>query len=109
MHAITDWLLAVVRHPFGMWDAIGFLGATVFGARFIIQWLRSEMEGRSVIPIAFWYCSLAGALINLVYVIHLQSLPLVLGNGLPLFIYARNLYLTYRERDREAKAALPSS
>ncbi|MEI9932577.1 MAG: lipid-A-disaccharide synthase N-terminal domain-containing protein [Rhizomicrobium sp.] len=70
-----------------------------------IQWLKSEMEGRSVIPIAFWYCSLAGALINLVYVIHLKSVPLVLGNALPLFIYARNLYLTYRERAALAHAA----
>jgi lipid-A-disaccharide synthase-like uncharacterized protein len=105
MHAISDWLMGMLHHRFDMWDAIGFLGATVFGARFIIQWLRSEMEGKSVIPIAFWYCSLAGALINLVYVIHLQSLPLVLGNALPLFIYARNLYLTYRERAREARAA----
>jgi lipid-A-disaccharide synthase-like uncharacterized protein len=107
MDSILNWLLAVVRHPFGVWDVVGFVGAAVFGARFIIQWLKSEMEGRSVIPIAFWYCSLAGALINLVYVIHLQSLPLVLGNALPLFIYARNLYLTYRERAQLASAARP--
>jgi len=105
MHEFIDWLTAVVRQPFDIWQAVGWLGAAVFGARFIIQWLRSEMEGRSVIPIAFWYCSLAGASINLVYVVHLRSLPLVLGNGLPLFIYARNLYLTYRERARLAEAA----
>ena len=89
----------------GGWLIVGFAGQGLFASRFIIQWLKSEMEGKSVIPIAFWYCSLAGALINLVYVIHLRSLPLVLGNALPLFIYARNLYLTYRERGREAKAA----
>lgn len=105
MESVWNWLLAVVRHPLGIWDAVGFVGAAVFGARFIIQWLKSEMEGRSVIPIAFWYCSLAGASINLVYVIHLKSLPLVLGNALPLFIYGRNLYLTYRERAQLAQAA----
>jgi len=104
MHEIWNWLLGVVRHPFDMWDVIGFIGAAVFGARFIIQWWKSEMAGKSVIPIAFWYCSLAGASIQLVYVIHLRSLPLVLGNLLPLFIYARNLYLTYRERARLALA-----
>jgi lipid-A-disaccharide synthase-like uncharacterized protein len=107
MDSIVNWLLAVVRHPYDMWDAIGFLGAAVFGARFIIQWLKSEIEGRSVIPIAFWYCSLAGAMINLIYVIHLRSLPLVLGNALPLFIYARNLFLTYRERAQTARVAAP--
>jgi lipid-A-disaccharide synthase-like uncharacterized protein len=105
MDSIAHWLAAAVNHPYDMWDAIGFLGAAVFGARFFIQWLKSEMEGRSVIPIAFWYCSLAGALINLVYVIHLKSVPLVLGNTLPLFIYARNLFLTYRERAALAGAA----
>ncbi len=105
MDSVANWLLAAVRHPYDTWDAIGFLGAAVFGARFIIQWLKSEMEGRSVIPIAFWYCSLGGAMINLVYVIHLKSVPLVLGNALPLFIYARNLYLTYRERAALARTA----
>ena len=85
MDSIANWLLAAVRHPYDIWDAVGFLGAAVFGARFIIQWLKSEMEGRSVIPIAFWYCSLGGAM--------------------PLFIYARNLYLTYRERATTARAA----
>lgn len=107
MESLAHWLAAAVNHPYDMWDAIGFLGAAVFGSRFIIQWLKSEMEGRSVIPIAFWYCSLAGAMINLVYVIHLKSVPLVLGNTLPLFIYARNLYLTYRERADLARMAAP--
>jgi lipid-A-disaccharide synthase-like uncharacterized protein len=105
MESIAHWLLAAIQHPYDMWDAVGFAGAAVFGARFIIQWVKSEIEGRSVIPIAFWYCSLGGALINLVYVIHLKSVPLVLGNALPLFIYARNLYLTYRERAALARAA----
>jgi lipid-A-disaccharide synthase-like uncharacterized protein len=44
-------------------------------------------------------------MINLVYVIHLKSVPLVLGNALPLLIYARNLYLTHRERAALARAA----
>ncbi|HWA04618.1 MAG TPA: lipid-A-disaccharide synthase N-terminal domain-containing protein [Rhizomicrobium sp.] len=108
MENVWHSLLAVVQHPFGIWDGIGFLGAAVFGARFFIQWIKSEMAGRSVIPIAFWYCSLGGASINLIYVIHLQSLPLVLGNVLPIFIYARNLVLTYRERGKaraEARAS----
>ena len=99
MDSIAHWLAAAINHPYDMWDAVGFFGAAVFGARFFIQWLKSEMEGRSVIPIAFWYCSLAGAMINLVYVIHLKSVPLVLGNAdfffnFDVFLCRRHSYFT---------------
>ena len=104
MDSIANWLAAAVNHPYDMWDAIGFLGAAVFGARFFIQWLKSEMEGRSVIPIAFWYCSLAGGLISLSYAVHMQAWPLLFGQCLPIPIYARNLYLIYRDRARMAAA-----
>ena len=42
------------------WLVIGFIGQVAFGARFVIQWLVSEKKGESTIPIAFWYCSIAG-------------------------------------------------
>ncbi len=71
----------------------------MFGVRFLIQWLRSEQEGRRVIPIAFWYCSLVGGAITLAYAIHLGSVPFMLGQGTPLADSCRgNLYLIYRER-----------
>jgi lipid-A-disaccharide synthase-like uncharacterized protein len=80
------------------WNGIGFFGQAVFGVRFLIQWLRSEQEGKSVVPIAFWYCSLVGGLISFSYAIHIQAWPLLIGQGMPIPIYARNLYLIYRER-----------
>ena len=43
------------------WLVIGFIGQIAFGARFVIQWLVSEKKGESTIPIAFWYCSIAGS------------------------------------------------
>ena len=49
-------------------------------------------------PLAFWYCSLAGAVISLIYTIHVRAWTLVLGQGLPLPIYVRNLYMIYRDR-----------
>ncbi len=59
-----------------IWLLIGFAGTFLFASRFIVQWLESEREGRSVIPVAFWYCSLAGGIVTLAYTIHLQSVPL---------------------------------
>lgn len=90
---ILGWL--TVEH---IWMLIGFGGQGLFASRFIVQWFKSEMEGRSVIPVAFWYCSLGGGIITLAYTIHLESAPLILGQISGLVVYSRNLYLIFRER-----------
>lgn len=87
------------HHPYDvLWNLIGFGGQAVFGVRFLIQWLRSEQAGHSVIPIAFWYCSLIGATASLSYAIHSHAWALVMGQGIPLPIYARNIWMIYRDR-----------
>ena len=53
-----------------LWLTIGFIGQGLFSARFLVQWLASERQKRSVIPEAFWYLSLAGGLTLLIYAIH---------------------------------------
>ena len=82
-----------------LWLGVGLLGQAVFASRFLVQWLKSEMEGRSVLPVVFWYLSLAGILLLLAYSIHRQDVVFVLGQSGGLLIYARNLYLIRRERD----------
>jgi|SRR6266481_9035011 len=92
-----------LRSPYDtIWIGIGFLGQAVFGVRFLIQWLRSEQAGRSVVPVAFWYCSLAGGLISVAYTFHVQAWPLLLGQAMPIPIYVRNLWLIHREAGRPA-------
>jgi lipid-A-disaccharide synthase-like uncharacterized protein len=81
-----------------VWALVGFAGQALFASRFIVQWLQSEREGRSVIPVAFWYCSLFGGIVMLGYTVHLQSVSLSLGQASGLVVYARNLYLISRER-----------
>ena len=78
--------------------------ATSFGSRFIIQWLVSEKEGRSVIPVAFWYLSVVGAAITLVYAIHIEEPVFMLPQLAALLIYARNLYFVQREKRAKASA-----
>jgi len=73
--------------------------------RFVVQWLSSEREGRSVIPVAFWYLSLLGNGMLLVYAIHRQDPVFMLGQGMGTFIYLRNLQLISKERRRLAAAA----
>jgi lipid-A-disaccharide synthase-like uncharacterized protein len=81
-----------------VWLAIGFLGQGLFSARFILQWLKSERMKRSVVPLAFWYFSLAGGTTLLIYSIHRHDPVFVVGQALGVLIYLRNLRLIYRER-----------
>ena len=81
-----------------IWLTIGFAGQAMFASRFILQWFRSEMEGRSVIPISFWYCSVAGGVVLLAYAVYKRDPVFILGQGSGLFVYSRNLYLIFRER-----------
>ena len=80
-----------------LWLAIGFLGQGLFSLRFIVQWLKSERLRRSVVPLAFWYFSLAGGITLLVYSLHRSDPVFIVGQGLGIFIYLRNLWLIYRE------------
>jgi lipid-A-disaccharide synthase-like uncharacterized protein len=88
-----------------MWLLIGFAGQALFSARFIIQWLRSEREKKSVVPVAFWYFSLAGGAALTLYAIHRADPVFIVGQALGLFIYLRNLWLIYKEPHRPEHSA----
>ncbi len=75
------------------WLLVGFAGQALFSARFIVQWLASERERRSVIPKAFWYLSLAGSMVLLAYAIHRADPVFIAGQSFGLAIYLRNLHL----------------
>ena len=80
---------------------VGFGGQFLFAMRFIIQWLTSEGAKRSVIPIAFWYFSIGGGTVLLLYAIWRQDPVIICGQGLGLFIYIRNLIFIFRaDRDK---------
>ncbi|MBI1219443.1 MAG: lipid A biosynthesis protein [Rhodobacteraceae bacterium] len=81
-----------------IWVAVGLLGQLLFTGRFVVQWLASEKARRSVMPVAFWYFSIGGALILLAYAIHRGDLVFTLGQTFGVVIYARNLWLIRAER-----------
>jgi lipid-A-disaccharide synthase-like uncharacterized protein len=81
-----------------LWLAIGFLGQGLFASRFIIQWVRSEMVGKSIIPVAFWYFSLSGGVVLLAYAIYKADPVFITGQGMGLIVYVRNLLLIFKER-----------
>jgi lipid-A-disaccharide synthase-like uncharacterized protein len=83
-----------------IWLAIGLAGQALFSARFLIQWLVSEKRRESVIPVAFWYLSLAGSAVLLTYAIYRKDPVFILGQSMGSFIYLRNLWLIRQKRMR---------
>jgi len=88
------------------WIIIGLMGQLLFSWRFILQWITSEKNKRSVIPIGFWYLSIGGSLILLSYAIHRTDPVFILGQSGGLIIYLRNLILIYRERLNTASSSI---
>ncbi len=87
-----------------IWLMVGFLGQLLFSMRFIIQWLASEKAGRSVMPDLFWFFSIAGGAVLLGYALYRADPVFIMGQGMGLFIYARNLYFIKRTNREKATA-----
>lgn len=84
------------------WVLVGLGGQLLFTARFLVQWIASERQQRSVIPIAFWYFSIAGGVVLLSYALWRRDPVFVLGQSMGLLIYIRNLWLIHAEGPRTA-------
>lgn len=85
------------------WVVIGFIGQITFGARFIIQWICSEYRKESHIPVVFWYLSIVGGMILLMYAISRKDPVFIMGQSMGVVIYARNLRLIYKQNKRESR------
>jgi len=87
-----------------IWLIIGFLGQGFFFMRFVVQWIASERAKKSIIPSAFWFFSIGGGTVLLIYAIYREDPVFIAGQALGLFIYFRNIFFIVRER-REAVEA----
>jgi lipid-A-disaccharide synthase-like uncharacterized protein len=103
VEAIQNAALQITRDPY--WEATAFVGETIFGGRFVLQWLVSEYRKKSYVPTAFWYMSIVGSIILAVYSIHIEKPVLILAFTLQIGIYTRNLALIKKERKTALHAA----
>lgn len=90
-----------------IWLGIGFFAQVLFTSRFMVQWIASERAGKSIVPISFWFLSLSGGALLLVYAIWRKDPVFILGQSTGVFIYTRNLVLVYRERAKTRKSLEP--
>lgn len=82
------------------WVIFGLAGQLLFMGRFLVQWIASEREGRSVMPIAFWYFSIGGGIILFCYALYRVDPVFILGQSVGLFIYSRNLWFIHAGKRR---------
>jgi lipid-A-disaccharide synthase-like uncharacterized protein len=87
------------------WVVFGLLGQVLFTGRMLVQWLVSERRKRSVVPVSFWWMSLGGASMLVIYFVWRQDIVGVLGQSTGWVIYVRNLWLIYRHKDGVRESA----
>ena len=88
----------ILASPMGM---LGMLGQILFFSRFLVQWIASEKKGKSTIPLSFWYLSLGGGFLLLIYALWRKDPVITLGQLVGLFVYVRNLMLIYRHKSKQ--------
>src|SRR3954449_57483 len=86
---------------------LGFIGNALFSMRFLVQWIASERQGESVIPVSFWYWSIAGSVLMCIYFIFRRDPVGILAYLPNSLIYIRNLMLI-KKGGSPPTAAAPS-
>ena len=94
--SIQNAILQIKLDPW--WEATALAGELVFGGRFILQWIVSEYKKKSYVPTAFWFMSIVGSLILLIYSIHIEKPVLILAFSVNTLIYVRNIHLIFRHK-----------
>ena len=102
----VTWFRMPFQGNYYLWKVIGFTGLAVFQARWIVQWLYSEKHRESRVPIAFWWLSLIGAWLELLYFLRQQDSVGIAGYVFSAVPYTRNIMLIYAKRRREAAQGL---
>jgi lipid-A-disaccharide synthase-like uncharacterized protein len=103
MNFLRDLSVKYPKFQLDFWLIFGFIGQAMFTMRFIVQWIASEKKKESIIPVSFWYFSLAGGLIVLFYAIHRMDPVFILAYLPGNFIYFRNLYFIYKKKRMSAR------
>lgn len=75
------------------WKLLGWTGNLVFFSRFIVQWYATEKKKQVVVPVTFWWLSITGALILLVYAIYQRDSVFIFAYAFTWIPYIRNLII----------------
>ncbi len=83
-----------------IWNIIGGTGQVVFFSRFVVQWYATEKKKQVVVPDLFWWLSIIGALLFLLYaVFYDKHYVVILGCAFSWIPYVRNLIIHHRHKE----------
>src|SRR5688572_4932803 len=106
--ALSDWIWDGDRFlgiEWDMWKVIGWVGNAVFFSRFFIQWIVTEKRKKVIIPISFWWLSLIGSLLLLIYGIHKQDSVFIFAYAFTWIPYIRNIWIYYRNKAAQRRCS----
>jgi len=99
----VDWLTNLLWHDgkllgitWSAWKVLGWMANAVFFSRFFVQWYATEKLKRVVVPTAFWWLSLAGSLLMLIYSLHQRDSVYIFAYAFNWIPYVRNLIIQRR-------------
>lgn len=89
----TPWQVNAEKHIAFFWHIIGLFGLLLFNSRFWLQWWFAEKYRQSYLGSSFWWCSLAGESLCLIYFLRIGDPVNFIGPACGLIPYLRNLML----------------
>ena len=101
--ALSNYFYDVFVAKFDFWLAFGLVAQLLFTARFLVQWISSVRAGQCVVPMAFWFFSMGGGIMTLVYGIAKREPVIIIGQSLATIIYIRNIMLIVKNRGQASK------
>lgn len=92
----------LVVGPFSitLMECLGVFATLFFASRFLIQWVASERAKKSVVPELFWWVSLLGSGLMIVYGIYFGRFAVLLGQTFGWVVYVRNIWLIEIDKRR---------
>src|SRR5256885_7523065 len=98
-----DWPTGLLVHDgkvlgidWSVWKVVGWLGNLVFFSRFFVQWYATEKLRRVVVPTAFWWLSLTGSVLLLIYSLRQRDSVFIFAYAFTWIPYIRNLIIHHR-------------
>ena len=89
----ASWQTEGVQEISFGWHMTGFLGYSLFSSRFWIQWWIAEKTQKSDLPPIFWWFSLIGTLISLLYFWRIGDAVNTIGPLMGIVPYIRNIMI----------------
>lgn len=98
-----NWLTDLLWHDgkllgieWSVWKVVGWVGNATFFSRFFVQWYATEKKKQVVVPTAFWWLSLTGSLLLLIYALRQKDSVFIFAYLFTWIPYIRNLMIQHK-------------